>query len=262
MPRPVPILLYHSVDSKAAEAYRRWAVTPAAFERHMAIIRDEGMTPLTLSQFVGRTSAIHRPVLITFDDGLHDFITGALPILQKYKFPATLYVTTGHVGRTASWLACLDEGDRPMMNWQDIRHASSCGIEIGAHTQNHPNLDLLPYAKATAEIAGSKQAIEDNLDNSVTSFAYPHGYSTKPIRAFLKQTGFTSACSVKHALSSTIEDCFTLSRVIIENATTDAQFKSILNGQSLPIAPPNDTMKQFIWRQVRRFRTRHEAAYA
>jgi len=40
-----------------------------------------------------------RTVLITFDDGWHDNLTHALPILAANKVPAVIFVATDHVGR-------------------------------------------------------------------------------------------------------------------------------------------------------------------
>ena len=43
-------------------------------------------------------------VALTFDDGLYNFLAGAVPVLEEYEATATVYVVTGHLlhGRPAS----------------------------------------------------------------------------------------------------------------------------------------------------------------
>lgn len=47
----------------------------------------------------------HRQARITFDDGYADNLTVALPILEKYAKPATVFVTTGFIDRSQPLLA-------------------------------------------------------------------------------------------------------------------------------------------------------------
>jgi O-antigen biosynthesis protein len=257
MVQPIPIFLYHSVDRDFNNAYRRWAISPSTFDRHMTFLAEHGCKPTTVSQFVEvlrmQSAVDPNTVLITFDDGLRDFHTGAYPILQRYGFSATLYVVAGHVGATSHWLGVLGEGKRAMLNWSEMQEISSHGIEIGAHSISHPNLDLLDEGKAANEIKRSKICLEDHLNKPVKSFAYPYGYASSKTRRIVRDSGFTSACRVRHALSSTEENRFALSRIIVTNDTTDKDMKSFLGRSGLPVAPPTDELKTIAWRQIRRF---------
>jgi peptidoglycan/xylan/chitin deacetylase (PgdA/CDA1 family) len=252
----IPILLYHSVDAQVARPYQRWAVTPETFDRHMALVKQSGCVPMTVSHLVAAmrngTRLSGLPLLITFDDGLLDFLTGAFPVLQRYQFPATLYVVAGRVGLTASWLDGLGEGDRPMLSWAQLRELQAAGIEIGAHTVTHPQLDLLKNGIARHEILESKRILDRHLNSAVTSFAYPHGYSTGKVRELVREAGYTSACRVRNALSAVDEDSFALSRITIENTTSDDDIRRFISGQGLPVAPPLGGAAQYAWRQWRR----------
>ena len=66
--------------------------------------------------------------------------------------------------------------------------------------------------------------------------------------------GFSSACSVRHALSSPSENRFALSRIIMTSDIGSADLREILAGRNLPISPPIDSAKIAGWRAVRKFR--------
>ena len=132
--------------------------------------------------------------------------------------------TTGQVGwELLRSLAPLGEGNRPMLTLGEIRDLDRAGVEIGAHTVNHPELDVLAEMAARAEIETSKRALEDGLGKSVPSFAYPHGYSSPTTRRLVREAGFRSACRVAHAFSSPGDTLFSLSRIIMTSAITAAQ---------------------------------------
>lgn len=69
----------------------------AHFERRLCAIRDGGFQVLPLSEAVDRVyrgTLPERAVCITIDDGCVDFYQVAYPLLRKYNFPATVYLTT------------------------------------------------------------------------------------------------------------------------------------------------------------------------
>ncbi len=260
MKQAIPILVYHSVDTECSSAYRRWMVLPSEFDAHMGVLADNGYQPMTISNLATRLrqGALLPPraIAITFDDGLADFRTGALPVLRRYGFPATLYVVSGYVGKTSRWLAPLGEGGRAMLNWRELRNISEAGIEIGAHSVCHPQLDILTIARASQEIAGSKRALEDGLGCEVPSFAYPHGYFNRKTQDIVRGAGFSSACRVRHALASDAEDLFALSRIVMTSAISAGDLHRLISGVALPVAPRAGRAIERGWRVVRRI-SRH-----
>lgn len=234
----VPILMYHSISRQASPQFRPFIVTPPLFEEHLSYLKQEGYTPLTVSEFLVLRNAAdaslpERPIVLTFDDGFADFYTDALPLLQKYGFPATLYVTTGYVNETSRWLQRRGEGERPMLSWTQLAELHEHGIELGAHTHTHPQLDLLSHAEAWSEITQSKTLLEGHLAIEVASFAYPFGYHTSAVRRQVIQAGFSSACAVKYAMSSTESDIFALARLFVSIETDTRALAHLLSTHAL-----------------------------
>ena len=71
------------------------------FEKQMEFIKEE-FNVLPLDDIIDRLkkgkTLSSRDVAITFDDGYIDNYIHAYPILKKYGIPATIFITTGHIG--------------------------------------------------------------------------------------------------------------------------------------------------------------------
>jgi peptidoglycan/xylan/chitin deacetylase (PgdA/CDA1 family) len=95
------VLCYHGV---ARGDEHEWLpslyISREAFEGRLALLRDSGCTVLPLVEGLQRLYARELPeraVVLTFDDGYYDFLTSAWPALNRFGFPATVYLTTGRV---------------------------------------------------------------------------------------------------------------------------------------------------------------------
>lgn len=261
MSLPVPILLYHSVAHLTPTRFRKWTIEPALFAAHMAYLRAQHYTPLTVTQLVCALSDHHpglpaRPIVISFDDGYADFLEAAWPVLKQFEFAATLYVVTKYVGQSSSWLHGQGAGDRPMLTWVQLAELSAAGIECGAHSHTHVQLDTVPSELAREEIVRSKSELEQHLNRPVETFAYPYGYYSPRERELVQAAGFTSACAVKHALSTTADDRFALARIIVTADTDVAHLSQLLTGQHLRLAPADEQPWTKVWRLIRRARWR------
>lgn len=90
-------------------------------------------------------------------------------------------------------------------------------IEVGAHTVTHPFLSALPAASQRDEIQQSKACLEEIVGHPVSSFAYPHGNYTAKTVTFVREAGFTCACSTAADIVWRRTDCFQLPRVVAED---------------------------------------------
>jgi peptidoglycan/xylan/chitin deacetylase (PgdA/CDA1 family) len=249
----VPILLYHSISRDPIQWIRPFTVTPETFRRHLDVVAESGATPLTVSAFVaavaGGATLPPRPVLITFDDGFADFYDEALPALLERNIDSTLYVTTGFVSARAG---AEESRGAQMLDWEQLAKVSAAGVEIGAHGHSHAQLDAIPTSRAAAEISHCRSLLEDRLQGEITSFAYPHGYSSPRVRRLVRQAGYRSACGVKNTFSSTRDDRFALARLMLRSDTPLARVDAWLAGKGAPVARPGESARTRLWRVYRR----------
>ena len=95
------ILAYHGMSlADEHEWDSRLFIPPDVFCQRLELIKKAGCAVLPLGEAVERLAARDLPpksVVITFDDGNHDFYRYAYPALQAAEMPVTLYLTTYYV---------------------------------------------------------------------------------------------------------------------------------------------------------------------
>lgn len=106
----------------------------------------------------------NKIVILTFGDGWKNQYTAAKPILDKYGFKASFFITCNFVGLPL-----------PLrMNWQDIVSLYRDGNDIGSKTMTYKDLTKLSPSGLNYEIGQSKQCLRDHGINT-TLFATPKG---------------------------------------------------------------------------------------
>jgi peptidoglycan/xylan/chitin deacetylase (PgdA/CDA1 family) len=99
--RRLLVLCYHGVGLNDEHEWNpRLYVSAAQFERRLSLISRNKCSVLPLEEAIARLYSGDLPdraVVLTFDDGYFDFLAGAWPILRKYGYPATVYLTTARV---------------------------------------------------------------------------------------------------------------------------------------------------------------------
>lgn len=167
-------------------------ITPQAFEAQMQELKNKNVSVIPMQDFLawrrGEKAIPSKSAIITFDDGWKSQYDVAWPILKKFDFPVTLFIYT--------------EGIRPgrfsggeSMSWEHLAEMRDAGVDIQGHTATHSDLRR-PYDKVAkkklspeeyeawlqAEVAGSKQMIEQKLGVKVNCLAVPYGFHNDHVR--------------------------------------------------------------------------------
>jgi peptidoglycan/xylan/chitin deacetylase (PgdA/CDA1 family) len=253
----VPILLYHSVSSAPPPAIRSFAVDERSFCAHLDLVAERGLASLTVSGFLdaverGDHRLLEHAVVITFDDGFADF-GAALPALVARGLSATLFVATGLLaGAPQPVDAPAISGH--MLDWGRLGELPASGIEVGAHSHSHPQLDTLSPRRARQEIALSRRLLRDAVDAEVETFAYPNGYSSPRVRRLVRAEGYRAACGVKDTFSSERDDRYALSRLMIRSSTGIEDVARWLDRSDAPPPSTREKPRTKAWRAYRRGR--------
>jgi peptidoglycan/xylan/chitin deacetylase (PgdA/CDA1 family) len=189
------VLGYHGVaSSRLRDDLSLLQVSPARFRRHLELLLTAGFSFVTLAELARRADGgVPEPGLaaVTFDDGMRNNHTTALPILSEYGIPATVYVTIGFIGAVSPWIGSSADG--AMMDEAQLRELAAAGWELGAHTMTHPDLSRLDYDSCRREIEDSRSELERIAGVKVETFAYPFGRYGAAALAAVRDTGMLAA---------------------------------------------------------------------
>jgi peptidoglycan/xylan/chitin deacetylase (PgdA/CDA1 family) len=188
-PTGVVILLYHRVGGRSGiEVDLPVSLFAEQMEflsqERRAVSLDEAVETLTSPEPPDRD-----PVVVTFDDGTADFAEDAVPVLERFGIPATIYLATDHIERGAPF---PNEG-RPL-SWAALRDTLATGlVTVGSHTHTHRILANAGAAEVAEELDRSRSLIEERLGVAADHFAYPKAVPGSAIAETAVRDRFRSA---------------------------------------------------------------------
>ena len=125
-----------------------------------------------------------RLIVLTFDDGVKSQATFVAPLLKRYGFRATSYITEG--------LNFLKDKDR-YLTWEEIRELHEAGIEIGNHTRQHKDVRTQSREELIADLAHIDRRCEENGIPVPQTFCYPGDHNSPEAVAVLAERQYLFA---------------------------------------------------------------------
>lgn len=241
----VPILTFHDPDPALAEpafAYLSQHYDLISLERYVRACErgDAGSLPA-------------RALIVTFDDG-HRRNYQLLPILERYRVPATLFVCSGIVDTNRHfWFFA----EHPAISTVDLKslpteerlerlaevgfepereyptpqaldgaqmRAMTAVVDIQSHTMFHPCLHRCTEEVARREIVESKTSLERDFELRVWAIAYPNGDYTEGVVRMVREAGYRCGVSIDSGYNTIDSDLYTLKRIETNDAVEMDEF--------------------------------------
>jgi peptidoglycan/xylan/chitin deacetylase (PgdA/CDA1 family) len=183
------VLVYHTISERVTPLPGDIDIPRDKFAQQLEWLSRwsrVGLLEQTLSDsFRGMTA-------ITFDDGFRDNLVVALPLLEKFKLPMTLFVTAGYVG----------QGEYLSPN--ELREiANHPLVTIGAHGLWHRNFTKVSMEEARAELVSSRLLLQTITGKSIDFMAWPYGECNEQLERLSRECGYRAAWSVWKGTNST-----------------------------------------------------------
>ena len=196
----VPIAYYHRVEDREL------------FERQVLGLLDGGYEPIPLARLIralaGQASLPDKSIIFTFDDGLESQLHLALPVLIKYRVPASFFV-----------MPSFHTKEPGHLDLEAFRILADAGMSVQSHSLNHadlPRLIVQDLGAARAETVESKAALRELGGGDF--FAYPYGAVDDAAEQLIRDSGYLAALSTDLGRVHFPDEIFHLKRVPLHSS--------------------------------------------
>lgn len=165
----LPILMYHNV---VPEDSRGLTISVKNLEGQLAYLSEKGYKTYHFRELdrLGK-SAAKKKIVITFDDAYVNQMKYAVPLLEKYKMKATIFVPLAFVGKKDTW----NTSELDILTLEQLKSLDPKVIELGFHSFYHHNYTALSNAEIEADTRRCMEFVSENELNVAPVLAYPYG---------------------------------------------------------------------------------------
>ena len=226
----VLILDYHRFNTFRADSM---TVRLSVFLFQIRYMKEHGYHFIPLARYVayreGKTPPPPpRSVIVTMDDGHESVYTKALPIVEKYRVPVTLFIYPSAISN-ASYA----------MTWRQLQALKATGLfDIQSHTYWHPNFKR-EQRRLTAgqfnkfvdvQFRRSRETLDKKLCIKVSMLAWPFGIYDKQLEKKAYQDGYTAAFALDGRHAGDADNIMQISRYMVTDKDNGRLFEDILKG--------------------------------
>lgn len=220
--------MYHRVGEAHNAWEARYAISTSEFSAHMGALAAAGYRAVPIDAFVawleGGAALPEGAFLLTFDDGFQGVREHALPVLEALRWPFTVFLVSDLIGGQDVWTrpSNPDGTTHPLLDAEAIRDMRGRGCSFHSHTRNHASLPMLNDADLADQLAGSRQALSQLLEDEVSYLAYPFGHLDERVEAATRAAGYRAAFSTQPGFNRSEVNRFRIRRLDVFGTDTAA----------------------------------------
>lgn len=228
-PIRMPVLMYHSINSKESKA-GDYVITPAALRGDLEWLKQNGYQTVVVQDLLDYveegTPLPEKPVMITFDDGYYNNYLNAFPLLKEYGMKAVVSIIVSETDKYSQ----LDENreNYSHLTWEQIEEMMGSGfIEFQSHSYDlHKNGGKRKgIGKMSGESTEAYQtAIREDIEKgqlrfvemteyAPTAFTYPFGKVSEDSYSVLEELGFRATLDAQGKVFQLTRDPECLRRI-------------------------------------------------
>jgi peptidoglycan/xylan/chitin deacetylase (PgdA/CDA1 family) len=221
-PAGIVVLMYHSIG----ENKEFFTVKTEEFERQMKFLKDNHFEVISLEDLMNLNfKQAKKKVILTFDDGYEDNFLNAFPVLKKYNFPATIFISTALINKEV--VARKETEFKILSEFQITEMIKSGVIKFGSHSHRHLKLTKLSDEEIEEELKTSKEILEKITGQKIISFAYPYGDYDERVKNIATKF-FKNLCTISKGQVKNKNQSLELPRNSIDSRVNFDQFKYIV----------------------------------
>ena len=184
----VVALCYHGVSAKQQERFA-WQMNKIR-SRVVDLAKCRAST----------SSCAELPyVSVTFDDAFANLLDNALPVLEQYQIPATIFAVADNLGCLPRWempYGHPESIERTITAEQLVAISKNPLFRIGSHTLTHPDLAKIRPDQLKTELIGSKHRLEQLLGSPIEDLALPFGSYNIEVLITAQEAGYKRVYTV------------------------------------------------------------------
>jgi len=230
-PTTSTILAYHAIGRSPQKSDpHNLFISPEVFARQVDYLSRTACIVSLEDAVTGVVPQSRPSVAITFDDAHASILQNAVPVLERYAAPATIFLPTGAIGGTFRWEKSSTD-DYSIMNEAELEEAMHRGITIESHGHGHIDMSEATYEVVVADLTASAEVIASLTGLRPRYLAYPWGRHTEVARRAAEDCGYEAAFSID-ILSA---DRYALGRVQVTPLDGPKLFALKASGFYLPL---------------------------